>query len=156
LTGSWNVAGFPSDRWRMQYVDGLIRTGILDFEKIHDFKTMQMVLDVLRRRVGSPVSYTSIAEDMQVAPGTVKRYIQILESLYIIFRVVPFSRNIARSILKEAKIYFFGTGLVQGDEGMKFENMVALCLLKHAYGQVDLMGQPFALHFKKEKEDRGP
>jgi uncharacterized protein len=145
-----------ADRWRMQYVDGLIRTGILDFERIHDFKAMQMVLDVLRRRVGSHVSYTSIAEDIQVAPNTVKRYIQILESLYIIFRVVPFSRNIARSILKEAKIYFFDTGLVQGDEGIKFENMVALCLLKHVYGQVDLKGQPFALHFKREKEDRGP
>ena len=77
----------------MQYVDGLIRTGILDFGRIHDFKAMQMVLDILRRRVGSPVSYTSIAEDIQVAPNSVKRYIQILESLYIIFRVVRKKRT---------------------------------------------------------------
>jgi len=113
---------------------------------------MQMVLDVLRNRIGSPVSYTSIAEDIQVAPNTVKKYIQILESLYIIFRVPPFSRNIARSILKESKIYFFDTGLVRGDEGVRFENMVALCLLKHVYAQVDLKGQPFALHYMRTKD----
>jgi len=141
-----------ADRWRMQYVDGLIRTDILDFERIHDFRAMQMVLDVLRGRIGSPVSYTSIAEDIQIAPNTVKKYIQILESLYIIFRVTPFSRNIARSILKEPKIYFFDTGLVQGDEGLKFENMVALCLLKHVYAEVDLNGQPSALHYMRTKD----
>ena len=141
-----------ADRWRMQYVDGLIRTDILDFERIVDFRAMQMVLDVLRSRVCSPVSYTSIAEDLQVAPNTVKKYIQILESLYIVFRVTPFSRNIARSILKEPKIYFFDTGLVRGNEGVKFENMVALCLLKHVYAQVDLLGQPFALHYMRTKD----
>ncbi len=141
-----------ADRWRMQYVDGLIRTDILDFERIHDFKAMQMVLDVLRNRIGSPLSYTSIAEDIQVAPNTVKKYIQILESLYIIFRVPPFSKNIARSILKEPKIYFFDTGLVRGNEGVRFENMVALCLLKHVYAQVDLKGQPLALHYMRTKD----
>lgn len=141
-----------ADRWRMQYIDGLIRTDILDFEKIHDFRSMQMILDLLRSRIGSPVSYTSIAQDIQIAPNTVKKYIQILESLYIIFKVTPFSKNIARSILKEPKIYFFDTGLVQGDEGVKFENLVALCLLKHVYAKVDYQGQPYALNYVRTKD----
>jgi uncharacterized protein len=141
-----------ADRWRMQYIDGLIRTDILDFEKIHDFRSMQMILDLLRSRVGSPVSYTSIAQDVQIAPNTVKKYIQILESLYIIFKVTPFSKNIARSILKEPKIYFFDTGLVQGDEGVKFENLAALCLLKHVYAKVDYQGRPYALHYLRTKD----
>jgi len=141
-----------ADRWRMQYIDGLIRTDILDFEKIQDFRSMQMVLDLLRSRTGSPISYTSIAEDIQIAPNTVKKYIQILESLYILFKVTPFSKNIARAILKEPKIYFFDTGLVQGDEGAKFENMVALCLLKHVFTQVDFLGRPCSLHYLRTKD----
>jgi uncharacterized protein len=141
-----------ADRWRIQYIDGLIRADILDFEKIHDFKSMQMILDLLRSRTGSPISYSSIAQDVQIAPNTVKKYIQILESLYIIFKVPPFSKNIARSILKEPKIYFFDTGLVQGDEGVKFENLVALCLLKHVYAKADYEGQPYALHYLRTKD----
>ena len=86
-----------SDRWRLQYIDGLIRTDVLDFERIHDFRAIQLVLELLRRRVGSPVSYVSIAEDVQISPNTVKKYIDVFEALYIVFKVVPFSKNIARS-----------------------------------------------------------
>jgi predicted AAA+ superfamily ATPase len=66
-----------------------------------------MVFELLRRKVGSPVSYASIARDVNASPTTIIKYVQILEALYIIFRVTPYSRNIARSILKEPKIYFF-------------------------------------------------
>jgi uncharacterized protein len=141
-----------ADRWRMQYIDGLIRTDILDFEKIHDFKAIQMVLELLRSRVGSPVSYKSIAEDVGIAPNTVKKYIHIFESLYIIFKVTPFSKNIARSILKEPKLYFFDTGLVKGDAGVRFENLVALSLLKHVYAMVDYKGRPYCLNYLRTKE----
>lgn len=141
-----------ADRWRMQYVDGLIRTDILDFEKIHDLRAIQLVLELLRAKVGSPLSYKSIAEDVGIAPNTVKKYIQIFESLYIIFRVPPFSKNIARSILKEPKIYFFDTGLVKGDEGVRFENLVAVCLLKHVYAMVDFLGKPYALNYLRTKD----
>ena len=92
-----------SNRWRSQYIDGLIRTDILDFEKVHDFKAIQLTLELLRQRVGSPLSYVSLARDVGCSPNTIKRYIEIFEALYIIFRVTPYHRNIARSILKEAK-----------------------------------------------------
>jgi len=141
-----------ADRWRMQYIDGLIRTDILDFERIHDFKAIQLILDLLRSRTGSPVSYQSIAVDVGISPNTVKKYIQILESLFIIFKVTPYSRNIARSVLKTPKLYFYDTGLVKGDEGAIYENMVALCLLKHVYAQVDLEGRPASLHYIRTKD----
>jgi len=141
-----------ADRWRMQYVDGLIRTDILDFEKIHDFKAIQLVVKLLRSRVGSPISYQAISEDVGIAPNTVRKYISILESLYIIFRVPPFSKNIARAIVKEPKIYFFDTGLVEGDEGVRFENLVALSLLKHAYGMTDYLGKAYALNYLRTKD----
>ena len=141
-----------ADRWRMQYIDGLIRTDILDFERIHDFRAIQLIFELLKTRTGSPISYQSISEDVGVSPNTVKKYIQILESLFIIFRITPYSTNIARSILKTPKIYFYDTGMVDGDEGAKFENMVALCLLKHVYGLVDLEGKPASLHYIRTKD----
>lgn len=141
-----------ADRWRMQYIDGLIRTDILDFEKIHDFKAVQIVLEILRNRVGSPVSYSSIAEDAQISPNTVKKYIQIFEALYIIFRVTPFAKNIGRSLLKEPKIYFFDAGMVKGDAGIRFENFTAICLLKHIYSKVDYEGKNTELHYLRTKD----
>lgn len=140
-----------ADRWRKQYFDGLVRTDILDFEAIHNFKAIRLVLDLLRHKVGSPVSYSSIAEDVQVSPATVKKYIDIFEALYIVFRVAPFSRNIARSILKEPKIYFFDNGMAAGGDGAKFENAVAVSLLKHAWGKTDYTGRDYELKYLRTK-----
>jgi predicted AAA+ superfamily ATPase len=141
-----------ADRWRMQYIDGLIRDDILDFERIQDLKSIRLLLDLLRTRVGSPLSYTSLSEDLRVSPNTVKKYIDILEALYIVFRVTPFSNNIARSLLKEPKLYFFDTGLVEGDEGIRFENMMAISLFKHVTGINDYEGKRKQLHYLKTKD----
>jgi len=159
-----NRGGFPepflsedddfSQRWRKQYIDGLIRDDVLDFEKITDFKSLRLCMELLRSRVGSPVSYSSIAGDIGIAPNTVKKYIQIFEELYIIFRVTPFVGNITRSVLKEPKIYFFDTALVDGDEGFKFENLTALALAKEAAAQEDLKGVSSALHYVRTKDGK--
>lgn len=143
-----------ANRWRMQYVDGLIRSDILDFEKVHDFKSIQLTLEMLRHRVGSPLSFSSLARDINCSPNTIKRYIEILEALFIIFRVTPYHRNIARSLLKEPKIYFYDTGMVIGDEGVRFENLVAYSLLKHLNAIEDYEGKRAQLHYLRTKEKK--
>jgi predicted AAA+ superfamily ATPase len=145
-------------RWRNQYVDGLIREDVLDFEKLSDFKSLRLCLEILRGRTGSPVSYASIARDIGIAPNTVKKYIRIFEALYIVFRVSPYSGvsggGIARSLLKEPKIYFYDTPLVNGDEGIRFENFAALALAKEAAAEEDLRGIPSSLHYVRTKDGR--
>ncbi|MBW1790348.1 MAG: ATP-binding protein, partial [Deltaproteobacteria bacterium] len=143
-----------ADRWRLQYVDGLIRLDILDFEKIHDLRAMQLTLDLLRQRVGSPLSYSSLARDVQCAPNTIRKYLEILEALFIVFRLTPHHRNIARSLVKEPKIYFYDTGMVSGNDGIRFENMMAVSLLKHVNALEDIYGKRASLHYIRTKEKK--
>lgn len=141
-----------ANRWRAQYADSLIRTDVLDFEKINDYKAIKMVFELLRRKVASPISYNSIAEDVGVSPVTVKKYINILESLYIVFKVTPYSKKIARSILKEPKIYFYDNGLVIGEAGVIFKNLIANSLLKSILAENDYLGKSKQLHYLRTKE----
>lgn len=143
---------FEADRWRAQYVNSLLSTDVFEIETIHNLKGMRLVFDLLRNRVGSPVSYQSLAEDVGVSPMTIKKYIQILESIFVIFVITPYSRNIARSLLKEPKIYFFDTALVQGDEGAAFENIVAVSLLKSIYARIDSKAEECSLHYLRTKD----
>lgn len=143
-----------ANRWRLQYIDGLLREDVLDFENIQNLNAIRLVFELLRERVGSPVSYSSIAQDAAISPNTVKKYIQILEALYIVFRVTPFSRNIARSLLKEPKIYFFDIGLVKGSSGARFENLVGFCLLKHTLAKADYQAKIVSLHYLLTKEKK--
>lgn len=141
-----------ADRWRMQYAQGLIRFDLLDFERVHDLRAVQATLDILRRSVGSAISYQSIAEDLSIAPNTVKKYIQIFEDLFIVFRVSPHSKSIRQSLKKEPKLYFYDTGMVVGDEGAKFENYVAVSLYKQLLMYEDKKGKEARLHYLKIKQ----
>ena len=139
-------------RWQQQYIDSILREELLAFADIQNLRQFELVIDLLRSRVGSPISYQSIAEDVGIAPNTVKKYIQLLETFYIIFRLTPYSTNIARSLIKEPKIYFYDTALVKGDPGAIFENLMAVCLLKHVFGKIDYEGEGYALYYIRTKD----
>ncbi len=150
------LAGQPAEaeRWRNQYLEDLVREDILEFSRIHELRAMRLFVDMLRERVGSPLSLASLARDLQVSPTTLGKYLDILEALYIVFVVRPFHGNMARAILKEPKVYFFDTGLVRAGEGARFENACATMLLKHVHYLQDVAGRRVSLHYVRDKEGR--
>ncbi len=141
-------------RWRKQYYTDLIREDILDFSRINEIRKMQYLVQILRERVGALLSYNSIAEDLQLSVPTVKTYISILESLYIIFLVKPFHKNLSRALQKMPKIYFYDTGYVKSDEGLKLENIVALSLLKSVQYLEDAKGRDVKLRYIRTKDGK--
>jgi hypothetical protein len=141
-------------RWRNLYFTDLIREDVPEFGRIMEIRAMKQLVESLRHRVGSPVSYVSLAEDLQVSPNTVKKYLAILESLFIVFLVRPYHRNIARSLMREPKVYFFDTGYLKADEGIRLENTVAACLLKHVQYLHDVKGRDAELHYLKTKDGK--
>ena len=141
-----------ADRWRAQYATDLVREDVLDFSRVHEVRTLQLLFELLRERVGSPLKLSNLAQALQISPTTATRYVEILEALYIVFRVVPWHRDVARSLLEEPKIYFLDTGLVKGDAGVRLENAVAAMLLKHCHHRQDAEGKPITLHTIRDKE----
>jgi len=141
-----------AERWRSQYATDLIREDVLEFSRVHEIRSLQLFVDLLRERVGSPVKISALAQMLQISPNTATRYLEILEALYIVFRVTPWHRDISRAILKESKIYFFDTGLVRGDAGARLENAVAAMLLRHAHYRHDAEGKAVTLHTIRDKE----
>jgi predicted AAA+ superfamily ATPase len=139
-------------RWRRIHTDTIIREDLLDLERVRDIKSIEILIDLLRARVGSATSFISLANDLQVSVHTVKHWLQILENLYIIFPVRPYSRNIARSILKEAKYFLYDTGAVDGGLGARLKNTVACALLRELHFIEDTTGSRVALHYLRDKE----
>jgi hypothetical protein len=158
------LGGFPepflsdseeeASRWRNQYYTDLIREDILEFGKIHEIKAMRYLVELLRHRIGSPASYTSLARDLQVSPNTVKKYMSVLESLYILFLVRPFHKNITRSIMREPKVYFYDSGFLKGDEGVRLENTCAVCLIKHAQYLCDARGKDVEVQYIRTRDGK--
>ena len=141
-----------ANRWRQQYFTDLIREDVVEFSRIHEINTMRLFVELLRERVASPLSLASIARDLAVSPGTLKRYLDILQALFIVFTVQPWHHNVARAILQTPKVYFFDTGLVRGDDGVRYENAVATMLHKHVEFLHDTRGMNAGLHYIRTKD----
>ena len=142
-----------ANRWRSLYTESLLGQDILEFQDIDKINAIRQIYQLLKNKVGSPLSYSSLARDVGISPATAKKYIEILEALYVIFIVKPYTYKISRSILKEPKIYFFDYSLID-DVGARFENFVALALYKHTVLKTDLSGKTYSLGFLKTKESK--
>ncbi len=141
-------------RWRQQHLERVVREDIQDLEPVKDVRTLLLLVDLLRERVGSPVSYAVLGRALELSPHTVKRWVQVLEHMYVVFLVVPWHRGIARAIRKEPKVYFYDSGAVRGDAGARLENTVAVCLRKHLHFRTDAQGREGELCTIRDKEKR--
>ena len=141
-----------ADRWRSDYFSDLVREDVLEFSRLQEITTMRLFAELLRDRVGSPLSLASMGRDLAISPNTLRKYLEILEALFIVFIVRPWHRNIARATLQAPKVYFYDTGLVKGDAGVRFENFVACSLLKHVEWQQDALGKDRGLHYIRTKD----
>ena len=144
--------GDDAQRWRRQYTTDLIREDVLEFSRLQEINTMRVFVDLLRERVGSPLSLASLARDLAVSPTTLRRYLDILAALYVVIVVQPWHRNIARALLQAPKVYFNDTGLVKGDAGVRFENAVAVILHHQVHQLVDSRGCEAGLHYIRTKD----
>ena len=164
LSRLMRVGGFPepflegSERfyrhWRRSHIDLILREDLVTLTAIRDVRSLETLIELLRSRVGSPVSAASLARDLGKSPTTVLGWLKLLEDLFIVFRVTPWHRNVARSLLKKPKFYFHDNALVQGDDGARLENLVACALMKAAHAARDVHGRDIALHYLRDKEGR--
>jgi len=142
------------NKWKRSHLDVIVKQDLIDLENVREISSVETLIQLLRKRVGSPLSYSSLARDLNCSDKTVKRWLTMLENMYIIFRIVPYHRNIGRSILKSPKIYFYDTGQVMGDSGIKLENLVACALLKEVHSLQDCLGENVNLNFLRTKDGR--
>lgn len=163
-----NTGGFPeaflhpeiSDRLRNDRLETVLQEDLRDLSRISSIQTVQLLVELLRERTGGPLNFSHIAHDLSVSPPTVKVWIELLERLYLIFRVTPYSGTLKRSLQKESKAYFYDAGAAQNAhsdaeiEGARLENAVACALIKYCDFLRDTKGQRYELHYFKDREKR--
>ena len=158
------VGGFPEPflrgserwyrRWRRSHVDAILREDMLSLSAVRDIASIETLIELMRHRVGSPLSADSLARDLQKSRNTVQHWLELLENLYVVFRITPWHRNVARSLLKAPKYYFYDCAMPLGSEGVRFENLVACALLKEAHRAQDAAGEDVALHYVRDRDGR--
>jgi predicted AAA+ superfamily ATPase len=137
--------------WSNTYRKQLLREDIRDFTLLRSIENMEILFSLLPSKIGSPLSMAGLARDIHVSFDSVRNWIEIFENFFMVFRIPPWSRKISRAITKEKKLYLFDYAGIES-QAAKFENMVALELLRAISNWNDLGSGNFSLHYLRNRE----
>lgn len=161
--GLYTFGGFPEpfmkgtksfyQKWKQLRLEQLFYEEVRDISRIHEIKQMELLALILSHQVGGTVNYTTLSSKIHVSAETIRRWLSTLNQLYFCFTLQPWSKNVARSLLKEPKIYLWDWSLVV-DPGAKAENFIASHLLKACHYWTDRGMGSYHLHFLRDKEKR--
>jgi len=132
-----------------EVVSSYLLKDILSIESIKNPELLQKLLKLLAFQIGSEVSLSELATQLEINRNTVSRYIYLLEQSFIIYSLSGYSRNLRKEVTKKKKYYFWDNGIRNGiinnfnpldtrdDLGQLWENfLVAERLKKQSYQPV--------------------
>ena len=140
-------------RWSREYRSRLVREDVASLERIHDLGALELLVLRLPDLVGSPLSINALREDLQTSHKTVSSWLAILERMYSVFRLSPFGAPKLRAVKKEQKLYQFDWTAIE-QTGPRFENLVAVHLLKWVSFQEDHAGRELELRYFRDIDGR--
>ncbi len=139
--------------WQRDRISRVVREDLRDLEQVRDISLIEQLVDLLPAKVGSPLSIKSLREDLQIDHKTAERWLQILENLYVCFRIPPYGSPRVRAVKKEQKLFLWDWSSVE-DEGPRFENLVASQLLKYCHWVEDTEGYSMELRYLRDTDKR--
>lgn len=140
-------------RWQAERLAQVFRGDLQDLERISEISLLELLLEALPPRVGTPLSLQSLREDLQVSHDSIRRWLSIFDNLYLTFRISPFGAPRLRAVKKEQKLYLWDWSSVS-DHGARFENLVASQLLKYCDYQQDIEGYRMELRYLRDTDKR--
>ncbi len=125
-------------RFYRDYFQTYVERDVRKLMSIANSQAFELFLRLLAGRVGSQINYSSLSGQVGISAPQIKKWISLLETSFIIFKVPPFFHNFGKRLTKSPKIYFVEIGLASyllGIESPKqlerdivfgplFENMV--------------------------------
>ncbi len=159
----WRFGGFPepysmadaefSGRWATMRRKQLFAEEIHDTSQVHNLAQMEVLAEWIRRGVGSQTSYTNLSRRVRVSIDTVRRWMEILNSLYFHYMLRPWSGSIPRTLTKEPKTLLWDWSQVE-DLGARCENFIGSHLLKAVHFWTDHGFGDYRLHYLKDDYKR--
>lgn len=141
------------NRWKRTRLKLLFREDLRDTARVYEIAQVELLAELLRQQAGQLVNYAALSRKIRTSQDSVRRWTTILESLYYCFSIRPWSQNIARSLLKEPKLFLTDWSLVD-DIGARNENFIACQLSKAIAWWQDLGYGEYGLYFLRTKDKR--
>ena len=136
--------GLDPGEWLAQYFQTYLERDVRDLTQVGDLEAFGRFVRLCAGRAGGLLNLSSLGNDCGISHDTARRWLSVLETSFVTFRLQPYHRSFNKRLTKRAKLYFVDTGLLCwllriGDadqlashaaRGAVFENLVIAEALK--------------------------
>ncbi len=149
----------PPQHWLTNYVQTYIERDVRSIVNVSDLETFTRFLRLCAGRSGQILNLQSLGNDCSIDGKTVKSWLSILETSFIIKLLRPYHKNFNKRLIKSPKLYFLDSGLLcyllgiqkpnellmHSSRGVIFESWVIAELYKNYYHTGK---QPYMYYFR--------
>ena len=102
---------FDPTGWCRAYIGRYLDRDVRTVVNVGDLSTFHRFLGLCARRTGQLLNYSSLAHGCGISQPTAKRWVDILETSFLVFRLPAFQGGIRQRAVKTPKLYFRDTGV---------------------------------------------
>lgn len=91
--------------------DGYLLKDILTLDNLKNSVFVFNLLRLIAFQIGHDVSFSELAQNLNTHPDTVRRYLELLEKVFVIFPQYGYTRNLRKEYTKTPRYYFWDNGV---------------------------------------------
>ena len=110
--------------WYRSYLTSIIERDIRELANIEGYRELPNLLQLLAARVGGLLNFSEISRISKIGNTTLKRYVALLEAVFIFVPLPAWYRNEESRLIKSPKIYLNDTGLTMHLRGMDQDRLL--------------------------------
>jgi hypothetical protein len=106
------------EAWFNSYVSTILSRDVRDVASIEGLSDVPRLLSLMASRCGSLLNFSELSNSTAIPQSTLKRYMKILETLFLYEPLQAWSSNIGKRLIKSPKIHLVDTGLTAALAGV--------------------------------------
>ena len=149
------------NKWFSDYITAILQKDIRDLTNIEGLTEIPNILKLIATRVGSTINMSDISRLSGVKHTTLKRYVTLLEHIFLIVHVPAWTKNAEGEFVKSPKVYLNDTGLLnhligqeddsfleqRSNAGAYLENFIVMEIIKQlSWSNLSLKPYHFSIH----------
>jgi predicted AAA+ superfamily ATPase len=111
--------------WAREYTRAVIARDVRDIAEVTHLDEMPRLMRALAQQAGQLLNATELGGQLGLDAKTVRRYLGILEQVYLVRRVEPWFTNRLKRLIKTPKLHFLDSGLLAALRGSSAQTLQA-------------------------------
>ena len=129
LTGGYPLAvprhpGARRKAWFQSYLTTMLQRDVRDLANVADVTAVPRLLSVVASRVGGLLNFADLSRTLALPQTTLKRYFALLEGMFLVQLLRPWSSNLGQRLIQTPKVYLNDTGLLAHLLGLTQERLM--------------------------------